>query len=89
MAERTPLFEHLLVVQLSSFFPGVSDFLGTFFSDAPLDTDGDVSLQAVNWMLSMTFGIASIFVAFHRSHCDGLNLLSCSFAKHLISGNQL
>ena len=27
-----------------------------------------MSLQAVNWMLFMTFGIASLVVAFHKSH---------------------
>ena len=88
MAERTPLVKHLLVVLFGSFWPGVSDFPGNFLSDATLGTNGDVSLQNVNWMFFMTFGIASFGVAFHGGHCDGLNLLGGSTARHMISGNQ-
>ena len=68
MAERTPLLKNLLAVLLGSFCTGVSHSPGNFFSDATLDTEGDVSLKAVNLMHFMTFGIASLVAAFHRSH---------------------
>ena len=67
MAERKLLFKHMLVVLLGSFCPGVSDFPGSFFSDAIPGTYGDMSFQAVSWMLFMTFGIGSLVVTFHRS----------------------
>ena len=74
---------------LVHLFPGISDFPGNFLSDATLGTAGDVSLQAVSWILFVTFGMASQVVAFHRSHCDGLNLHSGSTTRCMISGNQL
>ena len=78
MAEKTPLFKHLLVVLLGSFCSGVNDIPGNFFSDTIMGTDGNVSLQEANCMLLMTFEIAFLVVAFHGSHWDGLNLLSGS-----------
>ena len=89
IAERTPLFKHPLVVLLGTSGSGISDFPGNFLSDATLGTNGNVSTQAVYWMLFMTSGIASWVVAFHRNHCDGLNLLSGSTTSCMIFGNQL
>ena len=68
MSERTPPFKHLLVVHLGSVCPGVSALPGNFLLDATPDIGGDVSLQAVNLMFLMTFVIASLVVAFQRSH---------------------
>ena len=89
MAERTPLLKHPLVVLLDPFCPGFSELPGNFLFDVTPGTDGNVSLQAVSWMLSITFGIASLVVAFYRRHWNGLSLLSTSITRHKISGNQL
>ena len=82
------MFKHPLAVLLGTSCPGVSDFPDNFLSDATLGTDGNVSLQAVKWMVFMTFGIAFQIVVFHMRLCDGLNPLGGSIARCVISGNK-
>ena len=76
------------MVPLGSFHPGVSASHGNFISVAILGTDGDVSLQALNWMLFMTFWIGSLVVNSKGATEIAAIPFGGSVARCMISGNQ-
>ena len=73
----------------SSFFQESTDLPGSLLLDETIDMDGNVNIQAVNWMSFMTFGIVSLVTAFYRSHSEGWECLSGSVVNCIISGNHL